>query len=108
MAEDPVIDHILDERAADLASGHRAEEGVQDWFATRLSTHQPSFGPRGMRGHGASYAIHRSAWKWNSRKFISTILNIRPYRAGAVQHLATPMDRMLPQDVVGLDKDSLS
>jgi hypothetical protein len=52
MAEDPVIDHILDERAADLASGPRAEEGVQDWFATRLSTHQPSFGPRGMRQHG--------------------------------------------------------
>jgi hypothetical protein len=69
MAEDPVIDHILDERAADLASGPRAEEGVQDWFATRLSTHQPSFGPRGMRRHGASYAIHRSAWKRNSRKF---------------------------------------
>jgi hypothetical protein len=46
MTEDPVIDHILDERAADLASGPRAEEGVQDWFATRLSTHQPSFGPR--------------------------------------------------------------
>ena len=29
---------------------------------------------------------------------------ILPYRAGAVQHLATPMDRMLPQDVVGLDR----
>jgi hypothetical protein len=29
-------------------------------------------------------------------------------RAGAVRHLATPMDRMLPQHVVGLDKDSLS
>ena len=72
MTEDPVIDHILDERAADLASGPRAEEGVQDWFATRLSTHQPSFGPRGMRGHGASYAIHRSAWKGNSRNFAGT------------------------------------
>ena len=72
MAGDPVIDHILDERAAGLASGPRAEEGVQDWFATRLSTHQPSFGPRGMRGHGASYAIHRSAWKVNSRNFAGT------------------------------------
>jgi hypothetical protein len=72
MAEDPVIDHILDERAADLASGPRAEEGVQDWFATRLSTHQPSFGPRGMRRHGASYAIHRSAWNRNSAKFAVT------------------------------------
>src|SRR5215211_4682059 len=29
-------------------------------------------------------------------------------RASAMRHLATPMDRMLPQDVVGLDKDSLS
>jgi hypothetical protein len=52
--------------------------------------------------------IHPSAWKMNSRKFISTILNIRPYRAAAMRHLAAPMDRMLPQDVVGLDKDSLS
>jgi hypothetical protein len=52
--------------------------------------------------------IHRSAWNRNSRKFISTILNIRPYQAGAMRHLAAPMDRMLPQDVVGLDKDSLS
>ena len=69
MAGDHVIDHILDERAADLASGPRAEEGVPDWFATRLSTHQPSFGPRGMRGHGAPYAIHRSAWKGYSQKF---------------------------------------
>jgi hypothetical protein len=46
MAGDPVIGHILDERAADLASGPRAQEGAQDWFVTRLSTHQPSFGPR--------------------------------------------------------------
>jgi hypothetical protein len=75
MTEDPVIDHILDERAADLASGPRAEEGVQDWFATRLSTHQPSFGPRGMRRHGASYAIHRSAWNRNSRKSTCRILD---------------------------------
>ena len=72
MAGDPVIGHILDERAADLASGPRAEEGAQDWFATRLSTHPPSFGPRGIRRHGASYAIHRSAWKANSRKFAYT------------------------------------
>ena len=52
--------------------------------------------------------IHRSSWNMNSRKSISTILNILPYRAGAMPHLAAPMDRMLPQDVVGLDKDSLS
>src|SRR5215208_6159003 len=72
MAGDPVIGHILDERAADLASGPRAEEGAQDWFATRLSTHPPSFGPRGIRRHGASYAIHRSAWKGNSANFAIT------------------------------------
>jgi hypothetical protein len=42
MAGDPVIGHILDERAAELASGPRAEDGAQEWFATRLSTHQPS------------------------------------------------------------------
>jgi hypothetical protein len=53
MAGDPVIGHILDERAAELASGPRAEDGAQEWFATRLSTHQPSFGPRGIRRHGA-------------------------------------------------------
>jgi hypothetical protein len=51
--------------------------------------------------------IHRSAWKWNSRKSISTILNISPYRAGAMRHLAGPMDRMLPQDVVDLDRNSM-
>ena len=78
MAGDPVIGHILDERAAELASGPRAEEGAQDWFATRLSTHPPSFGPRGIRRHGASYAIHRSAWKGNSRKFACTMLHKRP------------------------------
>jgi hypothetical protein len=53
MAGDTVIGHILDERAAELASGPRAEDGAQEWFATRLSTHQPSFGPRGIRRHGA-------------------------------------------------------
>jgi len=42
MAEDPVIGRILNERAADLASGPRDEDGAQDWFATRLSTHQTS------------------------------------------------------------------
>jgi hypothetical protein len=42
-----------------------------------------------------------------SRTFISTILNILPYRAGAMRHLAAPMDRMLPQHVVGLDRNSL-
>jgi hypothetical protein len=57
---------------------------------------------------GGLTLMHRSAWNINSRKSISTILNIRPYRTGAMRHLATPMDRMLPQDVVGLDKDSLS
>ena len=46
MAGDTVIGHILDERAAELASAPRAEDGAQEWFATRLSTHQPSFGPR--------------------------------------------------------------
>jgi hypothetical protein len=51
--------------------------------------------------------IHRRAWKGNSRKFISTSLNIRHHQAGAMQHLASPMDRMLPQDVVGLDRNSL-
>jgi hypothetical protein len=40
----------------------------------------------------------------NSRKSISIILNISPYRAGAMRHLAAPMDRMLPQDVVGLHR----
>src|SRR5215208_496074 len=53
-------------------------------------------------------AIHPSAWKGNSAKFTCRILNIRPYWAGAMRHLAAPMDRMLPQDIVGLDKDSLS
>jgi hypothetical protein len=52
--------------------------------------------------------IHRSAWKGNSAKFTFTILNIRPYGAGPMRHLAAPMDRTLPHDVVGLDKDSLS
>jgi hypothetical protein len=42
MAEDPVIGRILNECAADLASGPRDEDGAQDWFATRLSTHQTS------------------------------------------------------------------
>jgi hypothetical protein len=42
MAGDPVIGRILNERAADLTSGPRDEDGTQDWFATRLSTHQPS------------------------------------------------------------------
>jgi hypothetical protein len=42
MAGDPVIGRIQDERAADLASGPRDEDGAQDWFATRLSTQQPS------------------------------------------------------------------
>src|SRR5215213_9461731 len=42
MAGDPVIGRILDERAADLASGPRDEDGAQDWFATRLTTQQPS------------------------------------------------------------------
>ena len=42
MAGDPVIGRILDERAADLTSDPRDEDGTQDWFATRLSTHQPS------------------------------------------------------------------
>ena len=42
MVGDPVIGRILDERAVDLASGPRDEDGAQDWFATRLSTHQPS------------------------------------------------------------------
>jgi hypothetical protein len=41
MAGDPVIGRIQDERAADLASGPRDEDGAQDWFATRLSTHRP-------------------------------------------------------------------
>src|SRR5215203_7518960 len=63
---------------------------------------------RGLASSALLHAlIHRSAWKRNSPKFISTILNIRPYRAGAVQHLAAPMDRMLPQHVGGLDRNSL-
>src|SRR5215208_4316849 len=53
-------------------------------------------------------AIQRSAWKRNSAKFTCRILHIRPYRAGAMRYLAAPLDRMLPQHVVGLDKDSLS
>jgi hypothetical protein len=52
--------------------------------------------------------IHRSAWKGNSQKLACRILNIRPYWAGARRYLAAPMDRMLAQDIVGLDKDSLS
>jgi hypothetical protein len=39
----------------------------------------------------------------NSAKFISTILHIRVYEGGAMRLCPTPMDRMLPQDVVGLD-----
>src|SRR5829696_621736 len=59
--------------------------------------------------HAQHYlSIHRMSWKKNSRKSRFRILNISPYRAGAMRHLAAPMDRMLPQHVVGLDKDSLS
>jgi len=47
--------------------------------------------------------IHRRAWKGNSAKFISTILHIRVYEGGDMRLCPTPMDRMLPQDVVGLD-----
>jgi hypothetical protein len=46
--------------------------------------------------------------KWNSRKFTCRIVNIHPYLAGDMRHLAAPIDGTLPQHVVGLDKDSLS
>ncbi len=51
-------------------------------------------------------SIHPSAWKGNSRKSICRILQIEVYEGGAKQHSPAPMDRMLPQDVVGLDKDA--
>ena len=84
-------------------------------LGVRPTSHlQGTFGPTWKEGQAAPRCRPQpssrilTAWKRNSRKSISTILNIRPYRAGAMRHLATPMDRMLPQDVVGLDKDSLS
>src|SRR5215208_1439578 len=40
------------------------------------------------RRHGASYAIHRSAWKWNSTKFGCTILNIQVYEGGQCRNSA--------------------
>ncbi len=106
MAGDPVIGHILDERAADLASGPRAQEGAQDWFVTRLSTHQPSFGPRDPSTRG----VLRYSRECVDGEFSEVHIHHPEYpslRAGAMRHLAAPMDRMLPQDVVGLDRNSL-
>jgi hypothetical protein len=86
MTEDPVIDHILDERAADLASGPRAEEGVQDWFATRLSTHQPSFGPRGIRrpGHPTLFTQVRGREILRSSFAGSCIAEVLKWGAGPI------------------------
>jgi hypothetical protein len=46
----------------------------------------------------------RAFKKGNSRKFIYEILHIQVYEGGAKPHSPTPMDRMLPQDVVDLDR----
>src|SRR5215207_1941923 len=72
----------------------------------RYSVKHPSTFLRASRDpstRGTSYAIHPSAWKWNSQKSTSTILHIQVYEGGAMRLCPTPMDRMLPQDVVGLD-----
>jgi hypothetical protein len=44
--------------------------------------------------------------KVHSSKPVSTILNIRVYKCGAKRHRPIPMDRMLPQNVVGLDREA--
>jgi hypothetical protein len=86
---------ILLDELIDLAYGRHLEiTSMVEAFSWTLRDHPTLFTQR--RG------------KQNSRKFISTILNILSYRAGPMRHLAALMDRMLPQHVVGLDKDSLS
>ena len=37
-----------------------------------------------------TWLIHPIAWKWNSAKFASKILNIRPYRGRAKPHIPHP------------------
>jgi hypothetical protein len=64
-------------------------------------------------GHSATSAILRGLYspKCLEVEFSEVHIHHSEYpslRAGAMQHLAGPMDRMLPQDVVGVDKDSLS
>src|SRR5215204_3434774 len=67
---------------------------------------EPSVCPhkkQSYQGVGRVASIHRAAEKGNSRKFVSTILHIQVYEGGDMRLCPTPMDRMLPQDVVSLD-----